>query len=263
EESLVSASTQVLSRDPLPPRSTLPLPSAPEARNSRPMPVVSPAEQGRTPEPAALEPVPAPVPVAQVMPAGASAQEARKPKRGGKGLWVGASMAAVILIGGVAALVAPSKPPAPEAQASAPVTPAPGNAPVPATPPAQIAASSPTSEPALAGAPDAGSPDAGAVAAVTPPSAPAPAAAGTPGQTPAEQAPVVEAKGTLTVKAVPYADVYVDGKLVRRELQGTANIPLAPGSYRLTFKHPSRTDSSEVTITPNGRVTKAFTATRK
>jgi serine/threonine-protein kinase len=73
----------------------------------------------------------------------------------------------------------------------------------------------------------------------------------------------VEARGTLSVKAVPYADVYVDGKLVRRELQGTANIPLAPGPHKLTFKHPSRTESSDITIAPNGRVTKAFNATRK
>ncbi|WP_375766050.1 protein kinase [Archangium gephyra] len=257
EESLVSASTQVLSRDPLPPRSTLPLPSAPAERNSRPMPTVSPAEQGSTPEPAALEPASAPVRVAQGMPAGAVSQEPGTPKRGGRGLWVGASVAAVVLIGGAVALVAPSKPPAPEVSASAPVeTAASPGAKAEVPPP-------PTSEPVLAAAPDAGSPDAGAVAAVTPaPEAP-PAQTGTAPAAPVEQAPAVEAKGTLTVKAVPYADVYVDGKLVRRELQGTANIPLAPGSYRLTFKHPSRTDSSDVTISPNGRVTKAFNATRK
>jgi len=267
EESLVSASTQVLSRDPLPPRSTLPLPSAPGERNSRPMPVVSPAGQGSTSVPAALEsaPAPTPVPAAQVMSAGASAQAANGPKRGGKGLWVGASVAAVVLIGGATALVGPSKPPAPEVPVSAPGTPAPGAAPA-------LAASSaakaevpppPTPEPVLAGAPDAGSPDAGAVAAVTPPSEAPPAPAGTEGQTPAEQAPAAQAEGTLTVKAVPYADVYVGGERVRRELQGTANLRLAPGTYKVTFKHPARTESFDVTITPNGRVTKAFNATRR
>jgi serine/threonine-protein kinase len=253
EEALVSASTQVLSRDPLPARSTQPLPPAEGTRNSRPMPVVGPAEQGRTPEPAALEPASAPVRVAQVMPPEASALEGSKPKPGGKGLWMGASAVAVVLIGGAAALVVPSKPPAPEAPVSVPGTPAPkAEAPTP-----------PASEPVLAGVPDAGSPDAGAVAAVTPPPEPPPAPTGSAGQTPAEQAPAVEARGTLSVKAVPYADVYVDGKLVRRELQGTANIPLAPGPHKLTFKHPSRTESSDITIAPNGRVTKAFNATRK
>jgi eukaryotic-like serine/threonine-protein kinase len=266
EEALVSASTQVLSRDPLPPRSTQPLPSAEGTRNSRPMPVVTPAEQGSAPEPTALESAPAPVRVAQVMPPGASALETSGPKRGRKGLWVGASAVAVVLIGGVAALVAPPKPPAPEAPASVPATSA------PASPSAEDTASSapkvevptpPAPEPVLAAAPDAGSPDAGAVAAATPPPESPPAQTGSAGQTPAEQAPVVEVKGTLSVKAVPYADVYVDGKLVRRELQGTANIPLAPGPHKVTFKHPSRTESSDFTLAPNGRVTKAFNATRK
>ncbi|MFE8597387.1 serine/threonine-protein kinase [Archangium violaceum] len=266
EEALVSASTQVLSRDPLPPRSTQPLPPAEGTRNSRPMPVVGPVEQGSAPRPAALESVPAPVREAQVMPPGTSAPEASGPKRGSKGLWVGASAVAVVLIGGVAALVAPSKPSAPEAPASAPVTSAPATSSVQDTaspaPKAEVP-SPPAPEPVLAAAPDAGSPDAGAVAAATPPPEPPPAQTGSAEQTPAEQAPVVEAKGTLSVKAVPYADVYVDGKLVRRELQGTANIPLVAGPHKVTFKHPSRTESFDITLAPNGRVTKAFNATRK
>ncbi|WP_073564459.1 serine/threonine-protein kinase [Archangium sp. Cb G35] len=257
EEALVSASTQVLSRDPLPPRSTQPLPPAEGTRNSRPMPVVGPAEQGSAPRPAALESVPAPVREAQVMPPGTSAQEASGPKRGSKGLWIGASAVAVVLIGGVAALVAPSKPPAASAPATSSVQDTASPAPKAEVPPP------PAPEPVLAAAPDAGSPDAGALAAATPPPEPPPAQTGSAEQTPAEQAPVVEAKGTLSVKAVPYADVYVDGKLVRRELQGTANIPLVAGPHKVTFKHPSRTESFDITLAPNGRVTKAFNATRK
>ncbi|MFY0568869.1 protein kinase domain-containing protein [Archangium lansingense] len=274
EEALVSASTQVLSREPLPPRSTQPLPPAESSRNSRPMPVVSPAGQGSTPEPAALEPAPASasVRVAQVMPAGTPVMDAPVSTRGGKGLWVGASVAAVVLIGGVAALVRPSKPPAPETSASVSATPAPTMTPPTGGTPADATASSgakadvptqPASDSAVAAAPDAGVPDAGAVVAVAPPSEPPRAPTETAGQTPTEQAPAAQAKGTLTVKAVPYADVYVDGDRVRRELQGTANIPLAPGPHKVTFKHPSRTESFDVTITPNGRVTKSFNATRK
>jgi eukaryotic-like serine/threonine-protein kinase len=245
EEALVSASTQVLSRDPLPPRSTQPLPPAEGTRNSRPMPVVGLAEQGSTPRPTALEPASVP----------ASAQESSKPKSEGRGLWIGASAAAVILIGGVAALVAPAKPPAPEASLSVPAAPAPK---------AEAPTSSATApEPVLAAAPDAGSPDAGAVAAATPPPEAPPAPAGNAEPPPAEQAPAVEAKGTLVVKARPYADVYVDGKLVRRELLGTASIPLPAGPHKVTFKHPARTESSDFTLAPNGRVTKAFNATGK
>ncbi|HYO59424.1 serine/threonine protein kinase [Archangium sp.] len=244
EESLVSASTHVLSREPLPPRSTLPLPSAQGSRNSRPTSVVGPAEQGSAPEPAAST---------QVMPTGASGQAPTGPKRGGKGLWVGVGAVALTLIGGAAALVLPSKQPAPEASSA-------GKAEVPAPPAAGPAATE--------------APDAGAVAAVTPSSEPPPAQTGAAGQTPMGQGPTTvstapqaepaeEAKGTLTVKAVPYADVYLDGKLVKAELQRPMSIPLAPGTYRLTFKHPSRTDSSEVTITPNARVTKTFAVPRK
>ena len=66
-----------------------------------------------------------------------------------------------------------------------------------------------------------GSPDAGAVAAVTPPSEPPAAPTGNAGQTQVEQAPAVQAKGTLIVRAIPYADVYLDGKLGKAELQRT------------------------------------------
>jgi serine/threonine-protein kinase len=219
------------------------------------MPVVGPAEQGSAPGPAALEPAPARV--AQVMPPGASTLEASGPKSGRKGLWAGASAVAVVLIGGVAALVAPSKPPAPEVPASAPAA----SASASQAPKAEVPAP-PAPQPVVAVAPDAGSPDAGAVAAATPPPE-SPAQTGSTGQAPAEQAPVVEAKGTLTVKARPYADVYVDGKLVRREVQGTANFPLGAGPHKVTFKHPLRTESSDFTLAPNGRVMKAFDATRK
>ncbi|HEX8536362.1 MAG TPA: serine/threonine protein kinase, partial [Cystobacter sp.] len=70
--------------------------------------------------------------------------------------------------------------------------------------------------------------------------------------------PAVKAKGTLVVQAIPYADVYLDGKLVRREVQGTWSTPLAAGTYQLKFVHPAHSDSSKVTISANARTTKSF-----
>ncbi len=251
EESLVSASTHVLSREPLSPRSPPPLPSAQGARDSRPMSMAGPA------------PTPPPVREARVMHPGAPGLAPAGAKRGGRGLWVAVGVTALTLIGGAAAVVRPSKPPAPEAPAAAPRE---------ATASSEGQAALPV--PPASGSADMGGPAAGAVAAVPPPSEPPPAQTGAAGQTPAGQAPAVEstapqaapaeeARGTLTVKAVPYADVYLDGKLIKAELQRPMSIPLPPGTYRLTFKHPSRTDSSEVTITPHARVTKTFTVPRK
>ncbi|MGZ3460262.1 MAG: protein kinase domain-containing protein, partial [Archangium sp.] len=144
EESLVSASTLVLSRDGARP-STL------GARNSRPMPVVGSAEQGSELQPSTPEPPP--MRVAQVMPPVAETT------RGRKGLWVGVSVAALALIGGVAALVIPSKQPAPSAPASVPSAPVQGSA---------------TAQPVPSPAPTV-TPPAGEAPAATPPDEPPPA----------------------------------------------------------------------------------------
>lgn len=273
EDALVSASTLVLSRDkagaeekkaapsePLPPRSTLPLPSTPlSSRDSRPMPTVSPAGQGSEPKPetSSSTPVPteAPVRVAQVMPTVTAEPAPAGAKRGGKGLWVGVGAAALVLIGGAAALVLPSKQPAP-----APVVTEPA-APVREQIPSKASETQGVAAPSATGSTTPAVPGAGAVAAVTPPAETAPAQTGAPGQTPEGQvpaAPVAVAKGTLTIKAVPYADVYLDGRLIKSELQRPMDIPLAPGTYKLTFKHPKRTQSFDVTIEANGRVQKSF-----
>jgi eukaryotic-like serine/threonine-protein kinase len=288
EESLVSASTLVLSRDkagaeekkaapsePLPPRSTLPLPSTPLAsKDSRPMPTVSPAEQGSEPRPATASstPVPTEVPVrvAQVIPTVTAEPAPAGAKRGGKGLWVGVGAAALVLIGGAAALVQPSK-----ESASAAPTPVTGSAaPTREQTPSKAAENKVVAAPPAAEPTTPAAPGSGAVAAVPPPSESAPAQTGASGQTPAGQAPstasttppaapVVEAKGTLAIKAVPYADVYLDGKLKKRGLQGVMNLQLAPGTYTLTFKHPSREESLPVTIVANGKVQKSFLVPRR
>ena len=231
------------------------------------MPTVAPAEQGSEPKPATASSTPtpteAPVRVAQVMPTVAANPAPAEAKQGGKGLWVSVGAAALVLIGGAAALVLPSKkesaPPATVTELAPTVT-------VPERTPGKA------SETQVAAAPP--SPGPTAPAATTPPSESAPSQTGAPGQTPAGQvpatasttppaAPVVEARGTLTVKAAPYADVYLDGKLIKSELQRPMELQLAPGTYKLTFKHPKQTESHTVTIVPNGRVLKSFVVPRK
>jgi serine/threonine-protein kinase len=235
EESLVSASTHVLSREaePRPERSTLPLPSVHGARDSRPVPM--PVAQGE----GSASPSAAPVRVAQVMPVVTSASEpARAPvatpetataKRPGKGLRVGVGVAALVLIGGVTALVAPSKQPAP-------------------TTPPSMTETAPTAAPSEA------KPEAPA----QPPPAPAPAAStATP-----EAPPAAEARGSLIVTAKPFATVLIAGQKPR-EVQGRSKFSLAPGTYKVTFQHPSGSESHEITITAGGAVVRNFVARKR
>jgi serine/threonine-protein kinase len=289
EEPLVSAPTMVLPRDVerggetrsassgSSERPSTPMTSVPAVRDSRPVPVASPEAQGSAPIPVA------PVRMAQVMPAVTSASDSAGAKGKGKGLWVGAGVAALVLIGGAAALVMPSQTPAPTTPpaaqgASSPASPgtqsqatAEAQKPVatPAAPPAETAV--PSDVKVAAPTPPASGPsssdvaDVGVVAAVQPAPASPPAQTGATGQNTtaqAQQAAPAEARGTLIVRATPYATVLVSGQKPR-EVQGTARYSLAPGTYKVTFQHPaSASETHEVSITPNGSVTRSF-AVRK
>ncbi|WP_257458492.1 serine/threonine protein kinase [Archangium lipolyticum] len=235
EDSLVSASTQVLSRD------------AERVAETRAAPSEAPAPASN---PAA------PPRMAQTLPAVTSTQEAPPAKRGGKGLWVGASVGALVLIGGVVALVFPkqSAPPAPAAGPTVTATPSAQKEPVPGPEVKPEAATPPSS-------------DAGAVVAVAPPAEPPPAqATGATGQNPPPPeppaAPVAQARGTLTVLVTPYADVYLDNKLLKKEVQGRASFQVTPGNHVLTFKHPASTEAVSFTLEPGGKVMKTFRVRR-
>ncbi|WP_309897190.1 serine/threonine-protein kinase [Archangium sp.] len=220
EASFVSASTHVLSSsEPRPERSTLPLPSvhgshaAAPVRVAQVMPVVT----------SASEPVPAPAP----------APEPARAKRSGMGLRAGVGVAALVLIGGVTALVVPAK------QPTSPAAPPPAAAPVQTAAPAEVKAEVPA-QPAPA-----------------PTAAPAPVATA-----PSVTAPAAEAKGTLIVTAKPFATVLITGQKPR-EVQGRATYSLPSGTYKVTFKHPTGDESYDVTITPGAPVTRNFVARKR
>ncbi len=223
EESLVSASTLVLPRDRPAPSESPPAAAATSA----------PAEQGSAPKSAA------PMRVAQVLPAVASTEAAAPAKRGGKGLWVGVSVGALLLIGGAAAVLLP-KQPEPSTPAAGPTaTAAPQKV---SAPPAKLEVPPPPSPgPTETGGTDAGT----AVAATAQPAA-----------------PTVEARGTLTVVVTPYADVYLDNKVLKKEVQGRASFQVPPGNHVLTFKHPASTEEQSFSLAPNGKVTKTFRVKR-
>ncbi len=212
--------------------------------------MASPEGKGRASKPVA------PVRVAQVMPAVTSAQETAGAKGRGKGLWVGVGVVALVLIGGATALVLPSKDPAPTTPsavqgASSSTS---SGAPSPATArPAEPLAAPPTGTAA---------PSEVKVAVPTPPDAgPAPTEVADAGVV--AQAAPVEAKGTLVVVARPYATVLVTGQKPR-EVQGTSRYSLPPGTYKVTFQPPSGASKTfDVSITPNGSVTKSFDARKR
>jgi serine/threonine-protein kinase len=244
EDPLLSASTQVLSSsEPRPERSTLPLPSVHGARDSRPIPVTAAAQGEGSGSPSA-----APVRVAQVMPVVTSTPEPapeQKPasvpepvqaKRPGMGLQVGVGVAALVLIGGVTALVVPSKPPAsPDAPAAVDA-------------PATLAVREPEAKPETPAQP---------APVPAPTAAPAPVATA-----PSVTAPAAEARGTLILTAKPFATVLVSGQKPR-EVQGRAKYTLPPGTYKVTFQHPSGTESHDVTIPAGGSVTRNFVARKR
>ncbi len=203
----------------------------------------------------------APVRLAQVMPAATSGRESAGAKRGGKGLWVGVGMAALVLIGGATALVLPVKEPAPTASSPAPTAMAPvvpNPVPVPTTGEAPVATPmETTTEPEETTA----EPDADTVAAVSPEQGARGENPVAGGATP-EATSAAEARGSLIVRAIPFATVIVSGQKAR-EVQGRYKYTLPPGKYQVTFQHPLGSETHDVTITPEGSVTRSFTARKK
>ncbi|OJH40513.1 hypothetical protein BON30_12345 [Cystobacter ferrugineus] len=257
EASLVSAPTLVLTRDApggqeakavaTSPRAQ-PTPAAPlpAVRDSRSLPPVgAPSSEGSSVK--ALEPAPA---VAQ---AGEVARPLPSSSRGRTAGWMGLGVGVLVLLGGGLVWRSSTAPSAPEAPASAPV---PASNKEVAEPSSRSGAETPPAPPPAQDAVVVAPPTTGAPA--VPAGAPEPSAPVQPSEAVPPAAPAVKAKGTLVVQAIPYADVYLDGKLVRREVQGTWSTSLAPGTYLLKFVHPAHSDSSKVTITSNARTTKSF-----
>jgi len=144
----------------------------------------------------------------------------------------------------VTALVLPAKAPAPSSPAIVPAA------------PSEVKVEVPLADASGLTATDV--PDAGAVAVVPPTSEP-PSSTG--GATP-ESMPTAEARGMLIVRATPYATVLVSGQKPR-EVQGTSRYSLPPGSYKVSFQHPSGSETYDVTVTPNGSVTRSFVVRKK
>jgi len=121
----------------------------------------------------------------------------------------------------------------------------------------------PSSEPPAPGpviaqpaAPVADAPVADASAAVEPPVAEA-----APPEPPAP-APPVEA-GTLELDARPFAAVKLNGRPWQDEVLGLKRFSLKPGRYTLELKHPRRTVTKTVTLSPNHVTRLKFDALEK
>jgi serine/threonine-protein kinase len=90
-----------------------------------------------------------------------------------------------------------------------------------------------------------------------------------PSTPPAESSPPVESpavkpaavKGSLIVRATPYATVLVNGRSYG-DVQGQKTIKLDPGSYQLVFQHPKGSKTERFTLEPNGTVKLEFRASR-
>jgi serine/threonine protein kinase len=91
-------------------------------------------------------------------------------------------------------------------------------------------------------------------------SAPGPGTGETTGKaSPSEQGTPAPAKGTLAVRAMPYATVLLDGRKLG-EVQGRRTFKVDPGTYELKFDHPTNPKSERITIEPNGTVMREFRA---
>ncbi|MFY0575156.1 protein kinase domain-containing protein [Cystobacter fuscus] len=257
EVSLVSAPTLVLARD---------VPGGQEAKASAASPraLTTPAaplpavRESRSPPPVGVPAPEASAVKAQEPAMAAQASEVARPlpgsSRGRMAAGVGLGVGVLVLLGG--GLMRRSSTAPTPTEAPSPVSaPAPSNKEVAGSSPGSGAEAPPVTPPVqeavVAAAPATGAP-------AVPAGAPAPSAPVQPSEVAPQATPVVKAKGTLVVQAIPYADVYLDGKLVRREVQGTWTTSLAPGTYQLKFVHPNHSDSSKVTITANGRTMKSF-----
>ncbi|MBE4751917.1 protein kinase [Corallococcus sp. ZKHCc1 1396] len=104
-----------------------------------------------------------------------------------------------------------------------------------------------------------------ALATPPPPRKSAPASVtAAPANPPAPVAPAEDAAkalGTLQVSANPYATVYLGTKRLG-DVQGRASYKVAPGTYKLTFEHPTSARSYTVVVPANGTVTQEFRASK-
>jgi hypothetical protein len=76
---------------------------------------------------------------------------------------------------------------------------------------------------------------------------------------PEVKAPAVARKtGTLTIKAVPFATVTVQGKSY--EVMGVKSVTAPAGTYEIVLKHPRKQEKQQVTVPPNGATTVSFSA---
>jgi len=192
----------------------------------------------------AQEPAPEQRPASALEPV--SIPEPSQVKRSGKGLRVG--VAALVLIGGVTALVVPSKQPASPASSVPAAAPAPSQLPT-VDAPATLAVREPEAKPETP---------------AQPVPVPAPTAAPAEGSTtPSVTAPAAEARGTLVLFAKPFATILVSGQKPRRDVQGRTTYSLPPGTYKVTFQHPVASESHDVTVTAGGSVTRSFVARKR
>ncbi|WP_224361791.1 serine/threonine protein kinase [Hyalangium versicolor] len=185
-----------------------------------------------------------PVPSAQA-PATPAPDSGAKARR--MGLWMGAVGVVLLIVLGVGAWLrsqAQGQGPTTDASQGQAVVGA-GNA---GTPPKVISPPPATAQ---------GTPNAGVGNGV----AVAPAGATDAGSAKKDEAHAVApapAKGTLTLRAVPYAVVLLDGKVLDKELQGQKSFPLEPGNYQLVFQHPRDTKMFLITIESNATVRREF-----
>ena len=111
-------------------------------------------------------------------------------------------------------------------------------------------AEAPPPPPEVAAVVDAGAPAPVAVAAEPEPVKPAPEKVVTP--------VAVRKQGTISVKAVPFATVLVQGKAY--EVTGVRKIAAPVGTYEITLTHPKRKVKEKVTVQANETTTVSFSA---
>jgi hypothetical protein len=173
----------------------------------------------------------------------------------------------VVLVGGGYAAFGGSSDSKPVAEAPAePVTPPPPEAaPAPvveARPTETVAAVVATPQPANA------TPDAAVVAEVAqpaPPRALEPVVVPPVAQEPEKPAPVAKPAtptiryGTVSIKAVPFAELIIDGRK-SGEVQGLKTVKVPFGSHKVTLVHPKRSETFTVTVDGKGTPELVFNA---
>ncbi|MFT3706446.1 MAG: hypothetical protein QM817_02140 [Archangium sp.] len=67
-----------------------------------------------------------------------------------------------------------------------------------------------------------------------------------------------KAMGSLVVKAIPFANVTIQGKSY--EVMGTRTLAAPVGTYEIVLKHPRKTSKEKVTVPASGAATVSFSA---